>query len=351
MSDELIEHHFQFLRQQLLALQEDRATDWEAMDTALEDLQVLYEQMQVNLEFVEGIQEELQLQQQYYQDVFHFFPIASLITDAEGVILETNQTLAQLLNVSPVYLVGKPLGLFVTEVDRPTWQTRLTQLSQSRGTQIWPISLAPRNRQPVVAELHMAAARRTTGQIDYLRIGLYPLSPSQANGVTGPEATSIAPQFSAGVIDPLQQLAPDGTAAGLPLAQLPLPLDGLRVLVVDDEADIREFLTVVLEAQGIGVRAVASAAAALEELARFRPDVLISDLRMPGENGYHLIRRIRALEAEQGGHLPAAAITAYLDEDREKSLQAGFEAHLYKLVQPTEWVEMVTRLARQGTDP
>nr|WP_263971802.1 response regulator [Leptolyngbya ohadii] len=117
---------------------------------------------------------------------------------------------------------------------------------------------------------------------------------------------------------------------------------------MDDEADIREFLTMVLEAHGIAVRAVASAAAALETLERSRPDVLLSDIRMPGEDGYHLIRQIRALEAEQGGHLPAAAITAYLDEDREKSLQAGFEAQLHKLAQPSQWVEMVTQLAKQA---
>jgi CheY-like chemotaxis protein len=135
----------------------------------------------------------------------------------------------------------------------------------------------------------------------------------------------------------------------IPMSQLPQSLDGLRVLVVDDEADIREFISALLEAQGIGVRAVASAAAALDELERFRPDVLLSDIRMPGGDGYRLIQQIRALEAQQGGHLPAAAMTAYQDEDHEKSLEAGFERHLYKLAQPSEWVETIAQLAGQAS--
>jgi CheY-like chemotaxis protein len=66
-------------------------------------------------------------------------------------------------------------------------------------------------------------------------------------------------------------------------------------------------------------------------------------------DGYSLIRQIRALEAQRGGYLPAAAITAYLDENPEKSLKAGFEAHLYKLVQPNEWVELVAKLAERAS--
>lgn len=126
-------------------------------------------------------------------------------------------------------------------------------------------------------------------------------------------------------------------------------LDGLRVLVVDDEADIREFITVVLESHGMSVKAVANAAAALEALEPFQPDVLVCDIRMPGGSGYDLIRLLRDLEAKKGGHLPAAAITAYQDEDWEESLKAGFEAHLHKFAQPSEWVEMVAQLAGQSS--
>uniref|UniRef100_A0ACD5GSU0 Response regulator n=1 Tax=Desertifilum tharense IPPAS B-1220 TaxID=1781255 RepID=A0ACD5GSU0_9CYAN len=117
------------------------------------------------------------------------------------------------------------------------------------------------------------------------------------------------------------------------------------MLVVDDEADARDFISAVLELHGIAVKAVASAADALEAIEKFSPDVLVSDIRMPGEDGYTLIRKIRALEALKGGHLRAGAITAYCDENREKALSAGFEAHLNKLAEPSQLIEMVSQLA------
>ena len=178
--------------------------------------------------------------------------------------------------------------------------------------------------------MHIGIVRNADGLIENLRIAVYDVSQFQ------PEVVHSTAQ---------QTLREIRAEEEIPMLQLPQSLDGLRVLVVDDEAHIREFISAVLEAQGIGVRAVASAAAALDELDRFRPDILLSDLRMPGGDGYSLIRQIRALEAQQGGHLPAASMTSYQDEDPEKSLEAGFEQHLYKLVQPGEWVEMVAQLA------
>lgn len=119
------------------------------------------------------------------------------------------------------------------------------------------------------------------------------------------------------------------------------------MLIVDDEADVRDFITAALELHGVRVTAVATAAAALERLEQFRPDVLVSDIRMPDEDGYSLIRKVRELEARWGGHIPAAALTAYLNEDRDKALAAGFEAHLHKLAQPIELVELVAQLANR----
>jgi CheY-like chemotaxis protein len=122
-------------------------------------------------------------------------------------------------------------------------------------------------------------------------------------------------------------------------------LKGLRVLVVDDEADIREFVAAILESYGVSLKTVASAAEAIEAIDQFQPEVLVIDIRMPNGSGYDLIRQIRALEANRGGHLPAGAITAYLEEDRQLALGAGYEAHLHKLAPPHEWVEMVAQLA------
>lgn len=331
--------YFQFLRQQIAILQRgDTATweeiDWEEMNGVLEDLQVTYEQQQASLEAVQDVCEALFQQKEDYFELLQFSPISYLLTDANGLILEANQVIANLLNVPHICLVGKPLAVFVAKDDRPAFWTRFNQLSQSIGSQVWQMRLCPRNGEPVVAKLHVGIARNTDGLIENLRIAVYNVSQFQE---TTTHRTGQQPQ------------AEIRAAAEIPISRSPQSIDGLRVLVVDDEADTRQFITALLEAHGIDARAVASAAVALEELERFCPDVLLSDIRMPGGDGYNLIRQIRALEAMQGGHLPAAAITAYLDEDREKAIAAGFEVYLHKLAQPIAWIEIVTELAQQSS--
>ena len=124
-------------------------------------------------------------------------------------------------------------------------------------------------------------------------------------------------------------------------------LDGLQVLVVDDETDTRELLSIILKQYGAKVTAAASAAEALLSLEQSKPDVLVSDIGMPGEDGYALIRAYRAREAERGGHLPAVALTAYATEsDRQQALEAGFQMHVPKPVELHQLVEVVAHLAR-----
>jgi PAS domain S-box-containing protein len=126
------------------------------------------------------------------------------------------------------------------------------------------------------------------------------------------------------------------------------PLSNLRVLVVDDERDARELLTVVLERQGAFVQAVASAAEALAVIGILKPDVLVSDIGMPNDDGYTLIRRVRSLAPEEGGRVPAIALTAYAGDDaRELTLAAGFQVHLAKPIDPTELLASITRLVKQ----
>jgi CheY-like chemotaxis protein len=128
----------------------------------------------------------------------------------------------------------------------------------------------------------------------------------------------------------------------------PRRIDGVRVLVVDDDADMRMLVTAVLERWGAEVDAVGSATEALESLAQRRPDVLLSDIGMPGLSGYDLIRTVRALEAERGGHIPAAAVTAYSNhEERRRVLEAGFEMHLAKPLEPVELATAIATLATQ----
>jgi PAS domain S-box-containing protein len=128
-------------------------------------------------------------------------------------------------------------------------------------------------------------------------------------------------------------------------------LKNLRILVVEDDPDTRELLKTILERCGAEVRAVASSSAALAEMANRIPNVLISDIGMAGENGYDLIKKIRSLEPERGGRVPAVALTAYAAAaDRRRALLAGFQTHLAKPVEPDELLAVIASLSsRQET--
>lgn len=126
-------------------------------------------------------------------------------------------------------------------------------------------------------------------------------------------------------------------------------LTGLRVLVVDDEPDTLEVLRTALTSCGANVRTAVSVPDALETFQVWKPNVLISDLGMPNEDGYSLIRKIRALAPEQGGKIPAAALTAYVrEEDRLRALDAGYQTHIPKPVVPEELAAEVANLAKQN---
>jgi CheY-like chemotaxis protein len=124
-------------------------------------------------------------------------------------------------------------------------------------------------------------------------------------------------------------------------------LDGLRVLLVDDEQEQRESFCATLEEYGANVTTAASASEALTVLTRIRPDILVSDIVMPGDDGYALMRKVRALTWERGGKTPAVALTAYgRAEDRQRAIDAGYQAQLVKTSAPTELAGMVGKLAR-----
>jgi len=142
-----------------------------------------------------------------------------------------------------------------------------------------------------------------------------------------------------------QTLAASG-AAPLETLSRSRDLEGLRVLVVDDEPDTREMVSAILKSQGAQVEAAGSAAEALAAIPRSRPHILVSDVEMPGQDGYELIRKVRGLPAEEGGRIPAAALTAYArPEDRMRALMAGYQIHVPKPVQPAELVAVVASLS------
>lgn len=125
-----------------------------------------------------------------------------------------------------------------------------------------------------------------------------------------------------------------------------LALTGLRVLVVDDEADARELVATMLRQYGVEVTEAASAVEGLAVLPRLMPNVLISDIGMPEQDGYSFMRQIRALPGNAGGAIPALALTAYArEEDQRNALSAGFNQHLPKPINPLQLVEMVANLA------
>jgi signal transduction histidine kinase/ActR/RegA family two-component response regulator len=127
-------------------------------------------------------------------------------------------------------------------------------------------------------------------------------------------------------------------------------LDGLRVLLVDDEPEAREILSTVIARTGAEVKTCNSASDALNKLAEWRPDVILSDIAMPDEDGYSFIGKVRSLPREKGGETPAAALSAYArDEDRMQALAAGYQMHIAKPIGASQLVTMVAKLAGRET--
>lgn len=132
----------------------------------------------------------------------------------------------------------------------------------------------------------------------------------------------------------------------------PTAIDGLRVVVVDDEADARDLLVAILEQCGATVEAARSAAEAYALVQATLPDVIISDVGMPGEDGLAFIQRVRALPPSRGGRTPAVALTAYArSEDRTQALTAGFHAHVSKPVELSELLAVVASLVGRLSIP
>jgi PAS domain S-box-containing protein len=141
-------------------------------------------------------------------------------------------------------------------------------------------------------------------------------------------------------------------SAAKPAEKIEVRLDGVEVLVVDDEADARELVCAVLVRCGARVRQANSVDDAIEKLKEQRPDVLISDIGLPKDDGYTLIKRVRTLTEEEGGLVPAAALTAYAsEEDHRRALQAGFQAHVTKPVEPSDLALLVASLAGRHPEP
>ncbi len=165
-------------------------------------------------------------------------------------------------------------------------------------------------------------------------------SDGEGQGATFIVRIPVAPLRSSTMPAVETSLSRDGRAL-----ECPPELVGLKVLIVDDENDVREWVGALLEHCRALVFTAGSAAEALGAIARHRPDVIVSDIGMPGEDGYTLIKKIRALSPADGGGTPAIALTAYARmEDRTRAMVAGFNMHVAKPIEPTELLITIANL-------
>jgi CheY-like chemotaxis protein len=170
-------------------------------------------------------------------------------------------------------------------------------------------------------------------------------SAGKSQGATFTVQLPVSPVYQ---LDQLEgRIHPTASSLLMPLQQTER-LDGVNILVVDDEGDTRDLLSAGLTDTGASVYTASSAESALETFKTNRPDVIISDIGMPNVDGYEFIKRVRKLPAEDGGRVPAVALTAYARmEDRLKALRAGYEMHVPKPVELTELVAVITSLLRR----
>lgn len=140
---------------------------------------------------------------------------------------------------------------------------------------------------------------------------------------------------------------PTNTSRGFARIEVPeVSLAGVEVLVVDDEADARELVRMVLGEAGAIVHTAASADEAIALVRLHRPDVLVSDIGMPDRDGHQLIREVRAMAPREGGRTPAIALTAFArSEDRTRAMLAGYQVHVSKPIEPRELVATIKSLA------
>ncbi len=169
-------------------------------------------------------------------------------------------------------------------------------------------------------------------------------SPGEGQGATF--TVKLRPWVDRSLAPAVNDAAPDckKTTREL-LLNCPPGLSNLRILIVDDQPDTRNLLAIMFKHCGAEVTSVSSVTAALEVLGKWRPDILLSDIGMSNGDGYELIRKVRKLNPDHGGKIPAVALTAYArEEDRIRALLAGFQMHVVKPVNPDELLAVVASL-------
>jgi PAS domain S-box-containing protein len=353
----------------------------EGLQTSEEELAVADEEIRAQNEELIETRARLEREVQFHRDLFERCPDAYFVTDARGVIRMANAAAATLLNISQAFLVGKPLINFVARADCNTLRNALVAMNDATAAKSVDLRLRPRHKQPpFVAEISVSrvrpalrpsalcwTVRNGSERAGQALDGFAPAEdPRRTARIAELEVTNRhleeTVQRQARLIEELVALnareaaaepAPTGILVGSADGDftgrdrgLLADLTGLRVLVAEADEDATETLIQLLTDCGAAVANAATGAQALALVEQWRPSVLVSDMTLPDQDGFALMRAVRALGDDRGGGVPAIALTGYAAiEDSREALRAGYQVHVAKPLEPALLTHAVANVA------
>jgi CheY-like chemotaxis protein/PAS domain-containing protein len=305
----------------------------------------------------------------YFRDLFDLCPEPYLVTDLRGAIRAANRAAALVLQVTPQFLAGRPLLHFVARADCGAFRAALASLQETTGSDAaLEIHLRPRHKgAPFLADIRVRRVR-TGCSIVLLWIATARGAEAQARPAGPPpgedprrtariveleeavRGQEVTIRRQAALIDELVdfgQFAIDERAPVTPSDELnEADLTGVRVLVAEADARTRDLLIQLLTDCGAEVATASTGAQALALVERWRPDVLVSDVDLPDDDGFALIRRVRELEPDAGGAVPAIALTGHAELDAgRQALVAGYQVHVAKPIDGSWLTHAVANVA------
>jgi PAS domain S-box-containing protein len=353
----------------------------EGLQTSEEELAVADEEIRAQNEELIATRARLEREVWAHRDLFERCPDAFFVTDARGVIRMANAAAAALLNISQSFLVGKPLINFVARADCNALRNALVAMNEATTAMSVELRLRPRHKQPpFVAEISVARVRapaRPSTLYWTVRNGSERIERALEGVARGEDPRRTARiaelevanrhleetvQRQARLIEELvvidaRQAEVDPAAAGILVSGaggdfsgrgrgLLADLTGLRVLVAEADTDATETLIQLLTDCGAEVATAATGAHALALVEQWRPAVLVADMTLPDQDGFALMRAVRALGEDRGGGVPAIALTGYAAiEDSREALRAGYQVHVAKPLEPALLTHAVANVA------
>lgn len=301
-------------------------------------------------ERMSSVRHELEAEVARHRDHFMRSPDPTVITDASGVVREANAAATSLFQLPPQLVAGRALFAFMAGPEAGAIRRALADLENGGVVRTVRLHVRRRNDGPAIPiVMNATAAREGTGVIRDVRWTLRELGAIPGAEEVARLEAIVARQ--AKLIDELAARSSSSTEAAevspstFDVADL-ADLTGIRVLVVEDDAEAREVLSSVIADCGAIVFEAEGASEALALVERERPDVLVSDIGLPGRDGYELLRAVRALGADRGGDVPAIALTGYAAiEDSRDALRAGYQVHVAKPIDPALLTHAVANVA------